>query len=335
MRRLRVGVIGLGVGEQHVQTYLQNPRCNVVAICDFSEEKLVLAEKQYPALYLTKNAQDLISNPDIDIISIASYDDAHADQVISALNAGKHVFVEKPLCQTLNQALQIKQVWYAQKTPLKLGCNLILREAPLYKWLKDQIQLGLFGHIYAFDGEYLYGRLQKITDGWRNNVKDYSVMEGGGIHMIDLMLWLTGQRPKTVFTAGNRLCSEGTKFHYNDFATSIMQFDSSMIGRITANFGCVHRHQHVIRIYGTEATFFYDDAGPRLHKSRDPDTTAQPINLSSRPETKGELIPALVSSILTQKTITDETQMIFDGISICAASDQAIKTQKQELIEYL
>lgn len=335
MRRLRVGVIGLGVGEQHVQAYLRNSQCNVVAICDFSEEKLELAEKQYPAVNLTKNAQDLISDPDIDIISIASYDDAHANQVISALNAGKHVFVEKPLCQTLNQALQIKQILDAQKTPLKLGCNLILREAPLYKWLKDQIQQGLFGHIYAFDGEYLYGRLQKITDGWRNNVKDYSVMEGGGIHMIDLMLWLTGQRPKTVFTAGNRLCTEGSKFQYNDFATSIMQFDSGMIGRITANFGCVHRHQHVIRIYGTEATFFYDDAGPRLHKSRDPDTTAQPINLSPHPESKGDLIPAFVSAIQTKKNITDETQMIFDGICICAASDQAIKTQKQEVIKYL
>lgn len=325
----------MGVGEQHVQAYLRNPHCNVVAICDFSEEKLVLAEKQYPTVYLTKNAQDLVSDQNIDIISIASYDDAHADQVISALNAGKHVFVEKPICQTLKQISQIKQVWKSQKIPVKLGCNLILREAPLYKWLKDQIQQGLFGHIYAFDGEYLYGRLQKITDGWRNNMKDYSVMEGGGIHMIDLMLWLTGQRPKTVFTAGNRMCSEGTKFRYNDFATSIMQFDSGMIGRITANFGCVHRHQHVIRIYGTEATFFYDDAGPRLHKSREPDTIAQSIHLSPRPESKGDLIPAFVSAILTKKNITDETQMIFDGISICAASDHAIKTQKQELIEYL
>ena len=335
MKRLRAGIIGLGVGEQHVKAYLRNPHCNVVAICDFSEAKLALAEKEYPGIFLTKNAQDLISNQDIDIISIASYDDAHAAQVISSLNAGKHVFVEKPLCQTLNQALQIKQVLDAQKIPLKLGCNLILRQAPLYKWLKDQIQQGIFGHIYAFDGEYLYGRLHKITDGWRNTVVDYSVMEGGGIHMIDLMLWLTTQRPKTVYSAGNRLCSEGTEFRNNDFATSILQFDSGMIGRITANFGCFHRHQHVIRIYGTKATFFYDDAGPRLHKSRDPDIMAQPVNLSPLPETKGDLIPEFVSAILTEKDITDETQMIFDGISISATSDRAIKTRKQELIEYI
>ena len=43
--------------------------------------------------------------------------------------------------------------------------------------------------------DYLYGRLQKITDDWRSRVADYSVMLGGGVHMVDLMLWLTGQRP--------------------------------------------------------------------------------------------------------------------------------------------
>ena len=335
MKQLRAGVIGLGVGEQHVKAYLRDPHCNVVAICDFSEEKLALAEKQYPGVFLTKNAQDLIFDQDIDIISIASYDDAHANQVISALNEGKHVFVEKPLCQTLNQALQIKRVWDAKKISLKLGCNLILRQAPLYKWLRDQIQEGVFGRIYSFDGEYLYGRLPKITDGWRNNVTDYSVMEGGGIHMIDLMLWLTQQRPTTVFTAGNQLCSEGTKFRYADFATSILQFDSGMISRITANFGCVHRHQHVIRIYGTKATFFYDDAGPRLHKSRDPDGRAHSVDLAPLPETKGDLIPEFVSAIVNERDISDQMQMIFDGICICTASDRAIKTQKLEYIKYL
>ncbi len=335
MTQLQVGVIGLGVGEQHIQAYLRNPHCNVVAICDFSEEKLALAEKRYPGTYLTKDDQDLFLDPDLDIISIASYDDAHADQVISALQAHKHVFVEKPLCQSIDQARRIQQVWASQKKSLKLGSNLVLREAPLYKWLRDRIREGLFGTIYAFDGEYLYGRLQKITEGWRNNVRDYSVMEGGGIHMIDLMLWLTGQRPKTLFTGGNRLCSEGTKFQYNDFATSIMQFDSGMIGRITANFGCVHRHQHVVRIYGTKATFNYDDSGARLHKSRDPGIKAQLVDLAPLPETKGDLIPEFISSIVNERDISDQVQMIFDGICICAASDRAIKTQKPERIDYL
>ena len=336
MNRLSIGVIGLGVGEQHVRTYLNNPNCVVAAICDFSDEKLRSAKEQFPGIKLVKSAQDIISDPEIDVISIASYDDDHFSQVVGALDSGKHVFVEKPICQTYEEMKQIKRTWDSKnKIPLFLACNLILREAPLYRWLREQIKQDALGKIYAIDGEYLYGRHQKITEGWRNAVDNYSVIEGGGIHMIDLMLWLTGQRPVTVISAGNRICSEGTKFRYNDFVTSIMQFESGMIGRITANFGCVHRHQHVLRIYGTKATFLYDDAGPRLYTSRNPNDPGQKIDLAPLPATKGDLIPDFISAILTEKDITDETEMIFDGICISAACDLAVKTQKREMITYL
>jgi len=335
MKQLRVGVIGLGVGEQHVKAYMQNPDCIVMAICDFSEEKLARFREEYPGVKLTKNSDDLILNPDIDLISIASYDDAHADQVVAALKSGKHVFCEKPLCQTLDQASHIKRILLNIENELKLGCNLVLREAPLYKWLKDRINEGFFGQIFAFEGEYLYGRIHKITEGWRNEVIDYSVMEGGGIHLIDLMLWLTEEHPVSVFASGNKICTKNTKFQYADYVTTIMNFENGMIGRITANFGCVHKHQHVIRIYGTKATFLYDDAGPRIHTTRDPDTLSTRIDLDSLPATKGDLIPAFVSDILTEKDITDDTQILFDGISISAACDSSLKTQKLELITYL
>lgn len=336
MNPLRVGIIGLGVGEQHVRAYLKHPGCRVATICDISEEKRKYAKREFPGISLTDSDQTLISDPAIDVVSIASFDNDHAQQVIHALERGKHVFVEKPLCQTMEELHEIKTVWESKKDiPLYLGCNLILREAPHYRWLREQIRNGTFGTIYAIDAEYLYGRLQKITDGWRNAVDNYSVMEGGGIHMIDLMLWLTNQKPVQVNSAGNRICTDGTKFRYNDFVTSIMEFDSGMIGRITANFGCVHRHQHVLRIYGTKATFLYDDAGARLYTSRDPEDPGQKINLSPLPGSKGDLIPGFISAILTEKDITDETQIIFDGICISNACDFAIKTQKRELIEYL
>ena len=334
-KKIHVGVIGLGVGEQHLKTYLKLAECRVEAICDLSQEKLDRCKTDYPGIDLTTNAEDLLSRSDIDLVSIASFDDVHADQVIRALKSGKHVFCEKPLCQTTDQALQIKQMLEYRNRELKLGCNLILREAPLYQWLKQKIREGFFGEIYAFEGEYLYGRIHKITDGWRNSVPDYSVMEGGGIHLLDLMLWLTGDRPVSVYTSGNKICTRNTKFRYTDYATSIMNFNSGMIGRITANFGCVHRHHHVMRFYGTKATFLYDDAGPRIHTSRNPEVPPEKIKINPLPVTKGDLIPAFVSAILTKKDITDETQIIFDGISICAASDLSLKTQKPELIKYL
>src|SRR5205807_9291260 len=121
------------------------------------------------------------------------------------------------------------------------------------------------------DLDYLYGRLQKITEGWRKNIENYSVIEGGGVHLIDLMLWLTGERPSFVWAAGNRISTKDTAFRYGDYAAATLQSPSGLVARITANFGCVHPHQHTMRIFGTKETFVYDDAGPRLRSNRDPD----------------------------------------------------------------
>ena len=150
-----------------------------------------------------------------------------------------------------------------------LASNLVLRAAPLYRFAREQASAGSLGKLYAFDGDYLYGRLHKVTDGWRGKVDNYSVMLGGGVHLVDLMLWIAGELPSRVVATGNRISTANTAFRYEDFVAATFEFPSGLVGRITANFGSVHAHQHVVRLFGTEATLIYDDAGARLHRSRD------------------------------------------------------------------
>src|SRR5207253_2768543 len=111
------------------------------------------------------------------------------------------------------------------------------------------------------------------------------------------MVWITGQKPRSVITVGNRIATRGTAFRYDDFAASTFLFDSGMIGRITANFGCVHRHQHIVRVFGTKKTFLCDDRGPRVFSSREDGGSPEPLNLSPLPATKGDLIPDFVRAI--------------------------------------
>ena len=74
------------------------------------------------------------------------------------------------------------------------------------------------------------------------------MLQGGGVHLVDLMLWLTGQRPAVVAAVGAAVATRGTAYRYNDFVAATYRFESGLIGRITANFGCVHPHQHVLRV---------------------------------------------------------------------------------------
>jgi predicted dehydrogenase len=335
-----VAVVGLGVGEQHARAYLATGRCQLRWLYDLEASQACSVAEKLGAGTVARCFEQILEDPDVQAVSIASYDDAHFAQVVAALDAGKHVFVEKPLCRTVDELLAIKHTWSKHGGKLKLSSNLVLRTAPVYQWLQQKVEAGDFGNLYAFDGDYLYGRLHKITQGWRKAVEPYSVMLGGGVHLVDLMLWLIGERPASVYATGNRICTENTGFRYYDYVAATLRCPSGLIGRITANFGCVHRHQHMVRLFGTEATFVCDDAGPRLHVARDPSAAvgarhASPVHLPTLPATKGELIAPFVSAILADANLNAHSQTIFDVISICAACDQALQLGSEVEVRYV
>ena len=330
-----VAVVGLGIGEQHARAYAADPRASVRWLHDLDPARTVALAQSFPGARAAPDLDAILSDPDTGIVSVASFDQDHFSQAMAALAAGKHVFVEKPLCRTQDELAQLKRRWMQNGGRLKLGSNLILRAAPLYRWLKARIESRELGRLYAFDGDYLYGRLHKITGGWRGAVEDYSVMLGGGVHKVDLMLWLSGERPRSVTCAGSRICTEGSGFADDDFQAATLLFDSGMVGRITANFGCVHRHHHVLRVFGTQASVFYDDAGARMHRSRDPAVPAEPVAESPLPAGKGDLIPEFMDAVAGAPGYEQHTQSILDGIAVCLACDRAARSGKTEIIEYV
>ncbi len=327
-------VIGLGIGEQHARTYAALRGTSLTWLCDLNLERAGALARELGQGETTADWRRLIGDPSTSVISIASFDDAHFEQMTAALAAGKHVFVEKPLCRSMEELREVRRVWDAAGRP-HLGSNLVLRAAPVYRWLREQIRAGEFGRIYSFDADYLYGRLHKITEGWRKDVVDYSVMQGGGIHMADLMLWLTGEKPRTVTAAGNHISTEGTAFHYDDFVSATYCFPSGLVGRVSANFACVHRHQHVVRVFGTKATFLYDDQGPRVYRTREPGCWPEVLPQSALPKAKGDLIPPFVEAIERGEDPQEHAQQEFDLASVCFAADKAARSGQSEEIEYV
>jgi len=323
MNRLGVAVVGLGVGAAHARAFASLPACELRWLHDLDPHRAEHLAAELGCGAPAAAFEAMVQDPLVDIVAIASYDDAHCRQVVASLLAGKHVFVEKPLARTPDELRQAKATW--QQSRRHLASNLVLRSAPLYRWLKRAVDEGVFGDVYAFDGDYLYGRIHKITDEWRKDVEDYSVMAGGGIHLVDLMLWLTGGRPSRVSASGNRVATRNSAFRYRDFVAATFEFDSGLVGRVTANFGCVHPHQHVVRVFGTRATFVVDDRGPRLYDSRNPRSAPRLLDEAPLPASKGDLIPAFVESVLAGGD-ANQTRLDFDVLSACAAADRAVDT---------
>jgi len=332
---LGVAVIGLGIGERHARTFSNIPGCRLTFLLDLDISRADVLARKFDGCSVAKSYQQILDSKEIDIIVIASHDDAHFGATVEALSAGKHVFVEKPMCRTLDELRTIKSTWLKAEKRLILRSNLILRTAPYYLWLKEQVQNGFLGRLYAIDGDYLYGRIHKIVDGWRAGISDYSVMNGGGLHLIDLAIWISDQRPNEVTAIGNKICTSGGNFRYLDYVAATLEFDSGLIGRITANFGCVHRHQHVLRMFGTNGTAIYDDVGIRIHNTNDPNVSPTIVHKSALPTDKGQLIPAFVDAIKSNDNDSCITQSYFDGLSISIAINNAVRSGRRERIEYV
>ncbi|MCB9721109.1 MAG: Gfo/Idh/MocA family oxidoreductase [Candidatus Omnitrophica bacterium] len=320
---LKVGVIGLGVGQAHVEAYDRHPQVNIFALCDLAEEKRAWALESYPEAGFTSSAEEILTDPRIDVVSICSYDDIHYEQIMLALEHNKHVFVEKPLCLKSEHARDIRRA-LDEKPHLKISSNLILRKCPRFIALREKILAGDFGELFCIEGDYNYGRLWKVTEGWRGQLEFYSIVLGGGVHIIDLFLWLTGSRVKEVTAYGNQIASRGTQFRYPDLVSAILQFENGMTGKLTVNYGCMQPHFHNLMIYGTGATYVNDLEYGRLYTSRDP---LQPFTKMTQPYPgvhKGDLLDDFIAAIGEDREPQITKTDIFDAISICLAIEKSI-----------
>lgn len=334
MRTLKAAVVGLGVGEQHIAGYDAHPACRTVAICDIDAARLEEVAARHPDLKTTTRPEEIFDDPSIDVVSIASPDDCHHLQVVAALQAGKHVFVEKPLCLLAEELDDIRSALVAAPK-LRLGCNLILRRSPRFTGLRDMIGEGRLGAVYQIEGAYNYGRLWKITEGWRGSIPYYTVTLGGGIHLLDLMMWMLGSRVAEVTSAtGTRIATEGSKAQFDDSVTALLRFENGAIGTLSSNFACVYPHFHRFMAYGTEATFENRPGPALLYTSRDPSVAPQEVDSPYPGIHKGGLLANFVDSILGRAEPLVTHQEIFDGMTAAFAINEAARTRLPVTVSY-
>jgi predicted dehydrogenase len=323
---VRAAVIGLGVGEQHIAGYRAHPEAEVVAVCDIDEGKRAMARDRYPELRVSADPGELLTADDVDVVSVASYDDAHFEQVKLALEHGKHVFCEKPLCMREEEARELRRL-LAERSGLRLSTNVPLRLSPRFRLVHSMIRDGEFGRLFHLEGDYDYGRRHKLTDGWRGQIPWYSVVLGGAIHMVDLLLWLSGDRAVEATALGSRIATEGTAFEHLDFVAALLRLESGATAKVTANLGCVSPHFHGVRVYGTEATFANGLPDGVLHRPAPPPecATSEPVEASYPGVAKGDLIHSFVEAILGRGEPEVGEDDVFEVLATCLAIERSAR----------
>ena len=190
------GVIGMRMGNYHCAAYEENADCILDAICDIHEDYLQEKQKEHNVRLVTTDYRDIVNDPEIDIISVASPDYFHAEHCIAALKAGKHVICEKPLTLSLEEAKAIIEESKRSKGKFMIGQ--VCRYAPGFVQAKRLIDQGLIGDLgpkfdiflryverewdYADDGLDLKGKIAHHFGGTST-----SVTEGDLVNSSDLL----------------------------------------------------------------------------------------------------------------------------------------------------
>ena len=272
MSKLKIAIVGTGsISHSHIRAYLQNPDVELYAFCDINEERVKMMGEKYGVKRLyTDEAAMLRELPEIDAVSVCTWNSQHAPCTIMALNAGKHVLCEKPMATCAADAVKMKET--AEKNGRLLMVGFVRRYGNDCKILKDYIDNGYFGDIYY--GKATYLRRNGSPGGWFG---DKSRSGGGplidlGVHVIDLTRYLMGNPlPVSVYGAtfhklANRPAIKDKKkgyasstdgpevFDVEDLATAMIRYENGSVVQIEAAFSLnIKEDEGKIQLFGTRA----------------------------------------------------------------------------------
>lgn len=173
-----VGVIGYGYwGPNLVRNLFECAAIHVVAVADLNEERLDQASHRYPGIEVTKEYRDILENPAIDAVVISTPVSSHFKIAIEALQAGKHVLVEKPMTATSEQAIQLIEEAEGRNLVLMVDHTFVYTGA--VRKIREIIDKGTLGEIYYYDSTRAnLGLFRHDVDViWDLAVHDLSIMD--------------------------------------------------------------------------------------------------------------------------------------------------------------
>lgn len=270
--KIKVAVIGTGnISHEHIKAYLNNADAELYALCDINREQLDRMGELYQIERRYTDLDEMLKElPELDAVSVCTWNSAHAPCTIAALNAGKHVLCEKPMSVSAKDAQAMQEA--AQKNKKLLMIGFVRRFGNDCAVLQDFIDHDYFGELYYAKATYL--RRKGNPGGWFGNKE----LSGGGplidlgVHVIDLVRYLMNKpQPVSVYGAtfqklGDRghikdragYVSAGKTDHdicnVEDLATGMIRFDNGAVLQIEASFSLnLKQDKGEIELFGTKA----------------------------------------------------------------------------------
>lgn len=267
---LRAGVVGLGMGRQHISAYLEALDCEVTAICDLDETTLAATAEEFTIPSTFTDAQALFDSGLIDVVSIAVPNALHAPLTMAALASGLHVLCEKPMA--LNASDARAMIAAADAADRQLAIHFSQRWRPSIYRIQRAVEAGRLGDVYYVRA--MWHRQRGIPA--RPTFIDRDLSGGGvlidnGVHLLDWSLFILGYPEPLTASAqlhsrfGDRDVEGGIAVE--DFATGFVRFAGGLTLALELSWASQHTHaeETLIQFYGSEGgalrrTYDYGEA---------------------------------------------------------------------------
>jgi predicted dehydrogenase len=244
---IKIGVIGYGYwGPNLVRTFAEAQHGTIVAVSDLDPKKLATVNKRYPAVKTTNDFHDLLRNPEIDAIAIATPVSTHFEFAMAALKAGKHVWLEKPMTETSLQARKL--VDEAAKRNLVLFVDHTFVYTGAVRKMGEVIKSGDLGRVYYYDSIRVnLGLFQR----------DVNVISDLAVHDFSILDYLLGEHPVAISASGiNHF--PGTP---ENLAYITLFYDSGTIAHVNVSWLAPVKVRQIL-LGGSKKMITYDDLEP-------------------------------------------------------------------------
>lgn len=219
---IRIGVIGYGYwGPNLVRNCFETSGAQVGCVSDLRADRLALVNARYPTIRTTQNFRELIEDPSIDAVAIATPVSTHYELALLALQEGKHVLVEKPLASNTDQVLHLMDLAQKRKRVLMVDHTFVYTGA--VRKIRELVNGGGLGEIYYYDSV-------RVNLGLFQH--DVNVLWDLAVHDLSIMDYVLPFRPCAVSAAGLSHVPGGTE----NIAYLTLFFEGSQIAHIHVNW---------------------------------------------------------------------------------------------------
>lgn len=220
-------LIGAGLfGQRHAQAYQRHPLVDFKYVCDLDEVRAKSVAEAHGAAAYTTDFNEIMADPDVIAVSVATPDPAHRDAVVAAAKAGKHILVEKPLATTVEDAEAM--IAAANEAGVKLMVDFHNRANPPMVAARDAVARGDIGKP-----SYVYTRLSNTIAVPRDMLKwssQSSALWFLGSHMIDVVGWILNDKPVRAYVVSRDGILKDLGVDAPDFHVATVEYENGTVG---------------------------------------------------------------------------------------------------------